>query len=134
MPSARLRIFGGSFLTDALPQGADIATLVRVMHDHDDATCLQLLRAVRCALPQDGTLLVAEPLAQTPGAERMGDAYFGFYLLAMGRGRPRTVDQLRALLEAAGFDRVRQIATHVPLQTGLLVARAAAPGSSHAAN
>jgi len=132
--AARLRIFGGSFLTDPLPQGADIVTLVRVMHDHDDATCLRLLRAVRCALPQDGTLLVAEPLAQTPGAERMGDAYFGFYLLAMGRGRPRTVEQLRALLERAGFDRVRQIATRVPLQTGLLWARAAAPASPNATN
>ena len=29
-------------------------------------------------------LLLAEPLAATPGAERMGHAYFGLYLLAMG--------------------------------------------------
>ena len=36
------------------------------------------------------SLLVAEPMAGERGAEPMGDAYFGFYLLAMGRGRPRT--------------------------------------------
>jgi demethylspheroidene O-methyltransferase len=126
--AGRMTIVGGSFLTDALPTGADVASLVRVIHDHDDATALQILRAVRRALPDDGCLLLAEPMAATPGAETVGDAYFGFYLLAMGRGRARTVAELTALLEAAGFDRVRQRKTSMPLQTGLLVARAAASG------
>jgi demethylspheroidene O-methyltransferase len=41
-----------------------------------------------------GTLLVAEPMAGAPGRRSMGDAYFGIYLLAMGRGRPRTAREL----------------------------------------
>ncbi len=117
---------GGDFLRDALPRGADIASLVRVIHDHDDAGALALLQAVRRALPADGVLLLAEPMSGTAGAEAMGDAYFGFYLLAMGRGRPRNADELTRLLHAAGFDRVRRLHTHMPLQTGLLVARVAA--------
>jgi demethylspheroidene O-methyltransferase len=128
---SRLRIVGGSFLTDALPIGADIATLVRVIHDHDDASALTILRAVHRSLPAGGTLLVAEPMAGTPGAEPMGDAYFGFYLLAMGRGRPRTAAELTGLLQAAGFGRVRRLKTQMPLQTGLLVARADAVCASH---
>jgi demethylspheroidene O-methyltransferase len=115
--------FGGDFVTDPLPVGADLLTLVRVLHDHDDDRVLALLRSAHRALPENGTLLIAEPMAQTPGAERMGDAYFGFYLLAMGRGQPRSVARLAQLLEAAGFDRVRFIATPVPLQVSLLVAR-----------
>ena len=87
---AQAQCIGGSFLTDPLPTGADLITLVRVVHDHDDAEALTVLRAVRAALPPGGTLLLAEPMAQTPGAEPVGDAYFGFYLLAMGRGRPRS--------------------------------------------
>ncbi|WP_077002267.1 methyltransferase, partial [Variovorax sp. KK3] len=51
----RVRIEGGSFLADALPEGADIATLVRVIHDHDDASALCILSAVRRALPRGGT-------------------------------------------------------------------------------
>ena len=39
----------------------------------------------------------------TPGAETVGDAYFGFYLLAMGRGRARTPEQLKQMLTEAGF-------------------------------
>ncbi|MGJ7506203.1 methyltransferase [Variovorax sp. GT1P44] len=128
----RLRIIGGSFLADPLPRGADIATLVRVIHDHDDATALHILRAVRRALPAGGTLLLAEPFACTPGAQAMGDAYFGFYLLAMGRGRPRTAGALAELLRTAGFERVRQLGTRMPLQTGLLVARAGPADSGSA--
>lgn len=119
----RATAFGGNFLADPLPQGADVVTLLRVAHDHDDASVLRLLHAVRRALPDDGVLLLAEPMAETAGAEAMGDAYFGFYLLAMGRGRPRRRDELFAMLRQTGFSRLHALATRMPLQTGLIVAR-----------
>jgi demethylspheroidene O-methyltransferase len=119
----RADVTGGSFLTDDLPHGADIATLVRVLHDHDDESVLAILRAARRALPPDGVLLVAEPMAQTRGAEPMGAAYFGFYLLAMGSGRPRTPDGLSALLTQAGFDRIRLLPTRRPLLARVMTAR-----------
>ena len=59
----------------------------------------------RQALPADGALLMAEPMAGGAGAEPIGDAYFGFYLLAMGSGRPRTPAELARLLARAGFPR-----------------------------
>jgi demethylspheroidene O-methyltransferase len=96
-------------------------SLVRIVHDHDDADAIRILRAVRAVLPRGGALLVAEPMAGTTGAQRMGDAYFGFYLLAMGQGRPRTAAQLRRLLLAAGFAKVRVYPTRRPILTGLLV-------------
>lgn len=121
--AGRADAVGGSFLSDPLPPGADLITLVRVVHDHDDDSVRRLLRAVRAALPPDGTLLIAEPMSETPGAEAMGDAYFGFYLLAMGQGRPRSPAVLRALLVEAGFERIQQRPTRLPLQAGVLVAR-----------
>ena len=114
---------GGDFLADALPEGADVISLVRVVHDHDDAGALKLLSHVRRALPTDGTLLLAEPMSGARGAEPIGDAYFGFYLLAMGRGRPRTPQRLSELLHAAGFSHIRHIHTRMPLTTGVIVAR-----------
>ena len=93
--SSRAVAIGGSFLTDRLPDGADIVSLVRVIHDHDDADVMTLLRAIRRTLPVDGTLLIAEPLSGVRGAEPIGDAYFAFYLLAMGSGRPRTFARLQ---------------------------------------
>lgn len=126
----RATAVGGDFHADPLPTGADVVSLVRVIHDHDDAAAIGILRAVRRALPPDGTLLLAEPMAGTSGAEPMGDAYFGFYLLAMGQGRPRTPAALGNLLRSAGFDRPRLLATRMPLQTRVLVAQPAADGKT----
>jgi demethylspheroidene O-methyltransferase len=120
---ARSSAIGGDFFRDALPDGADLATLVRVVHDHDDDRALALLRAVRRALPAHGRILLAEPMAHTRGAEPVGDAYFNFYLLAMGQGRARSAADLAGLLKAAGFDAPQVIPTALPLQSSLLVAR-----------
>jgi demethylspheroidene O-methyltransferase len=120
----RVHTVGGSFFDDPLPRGADIVSLVRVLFDHDDAHVLTILRAAHAALPTGGTLLVAEPMAQAAGAQAMGDAYFGFYLLAMGKGQPRSAAVLTALLQEAGFTDVRRLRTKLPLQAGVLVARA----------
>jgi len=119
----RASTFGGDFFNDELPRGADIISLVRVAFDHPDERVLPLLQRVRRALPDDGALLLAEPLAQVSGVEAMGDAYFGFYLLAMGRGRPRTAAQHSALMQQAGFHPAQIVPTHMPLNASVLVAR-----------
>ncbi len=118
--STRAEIFAGDFSRDPLPTGADLISFVRVLHDHDDPRVEVLLRAAYRALVPGGRLLVAEPLAGTPGAERMGDAYFGMYLWAMGSGRPRTAEELTAMLEKAGFVRISRHRTRVPLQTSVI--------------
>jgi len=120
----RATTHGGSFHTDDLPRGADVVSLVRVVHDHDDVEVRGLLRRVHAALPAGGTLLLAEPMSGTPGAEPIGEAYFGFYLLAMGRGRPRRMEELQAMLKEAGFASSRAIPTRTPMLTSLLVATA----------
>lgn len=122
--SDRATAIGGDFTKDTLPVGADLITLVRVLYDHDDDRVLKILKAVRVALPEDGKLLIAEPMAEAPGAERVGDAYFGFYLLAMGSGRIRRPREIGGLLSAAGFVGFRVVPTRIPLQTGLIIANA----------
>lgn len=119
-----LEATGGSFFTDSLPQGADIITLVRILHDHDDDKAMILLRAIRAALEPGRTLLIAEPMAQVSGCERVGDAYFGLYLLAMGSGRPRSVAEIRKMLGVAGFTSSREVPTPLPMIASLIVARA----------
>lgn len=122
--ASRVTAIGGDFRSDPLPRGADVVSLVRIVHDHDDERARALLRAVRNAMPDGGVLLLAEPMSETAGAEPVGDAYFGFYLLAMGSGRARSPDELRTLLGQAGFRDMRLVPTRMPLQASLLIARA----------
>ncbi len=118
----RVAVTGGSFRDDPLPPGFDAISLIRILHDHDDTTVAALLASIAASLPRGGRLIIAEPLAQTPGARPMGDGYFGFYLWAMGQGRPRTATTYCAMLAAAGFASVREVPTALPLVTRLLVA------------
>ena len=120
--AGRTTVFGGNFLTDPLPPGHDIVSLIRVLHDHDDEPALTLLRNIYASLPAGGTVFIAEPMAQTPGTEPAGDAYFGFYLLAMGSGRPRTPDEIAAMLRLAGFTHTKLLSTAMPLTARVVIA------------
>lgn len=119
----RVEVVGGDLFADPLPTGCDLISLVRIVHDHNDSEARAILAAVRKALPPGGTLLLAEPMARTRGVEAMGEAYFGFYLLAMGSGRPRTPAELKRLLADAGFSQPRIINTNQPLLTRVMTAR-----------
>ncbi len=122
--SDRARVHEGSFLRDPLPEGADVITLVRIIHDHGHDDARQLLTACRRAIAPGGALILAEPMAGAPGAAPVGDAYFGFYLAAMGKGRARTTDQLAELLRETGFGGVQLHRARLPLIAAVITARA----------
>jgi demethylspheroidene O-methyltransferase len=115
----RALLFSGDFLNDPLPEGADLITFVRVLHDHDEAGVRRLLSAARKALAPGGVVLVAEPMAVRPD-DRVADVYFAFYLLAMGRGRARRPEEIAALATEAGFSRAALLKTRAPLLVRVL--------------
>ena len=118
----RAEAIGGDFRSGQLPKGADIITLVRVVHDHDDNAGLALLRSIRRALPDDGVLLIAESMPGVPGSERLFQAYLGFTFLAVGAGRARTPSEIGRLLRDAGFARSRLLSTRRPMLMRVVVA------------
>jgi demethylspheroidene O-methyltransferase len=120
--SPGLETFGGSFLTDPLPTGFDCLTLIRIVHDHDNAAVMTLLRAARAALAPGGRLVIGEPMAERGKDARVGDSYFGMYLLAMGSGRARSRTELTEMLRSAGFASARVRRTALPLVASVIVA------------
>jgi demethylspheroidene O-methyltransferase len=120
--AARATVTGGSFLRDSLPRGADVVSLIRVVHDHDDENVLALLAAVRAALPAGGTLVIGEPISGEAGTDAVS-AYFSMYLHAMGSGRPRSFVALRELLRRSGFADVGSHRTRIPMIASVVVAR-----------
>jgi len=120
-------VYGGDF-THSLPEGADLITFVRVLHDHDDHTVVRALRAARHALMPGGALLIAEPMRAVPGSIAAAATYLDFYLLAMGQGRVRTPQEFTELLRRAGFGSVRRHDTQRPWQCAVLSARSDGSG------
>ncbi len=120
----RVTTHSGNFFTDPIPGGYDLITLSRILHDHDDEPALTLLRNIHASLTPGKRLLIAEPLSGVRGAKAMGDAFFGLYLWAMGSGRPRTTQEITALLKEAGFAHTKVVSTPQPVVAGIIVASA----------
>lgn len=122
--AGRVTAHPGNFFNDSIPLGYDMVSLIRILHDHDDAPAQALLANIRASLAPGARLLIAEPMARIPGAEPMGEAFFGLYLWAMGSGRPRSPAELVKMLQQAGFAHTRVVATAQPVNASVIIATA----------
>jgi demethylspheroidene O-methyltransferase len=118
----RVSAHPGNFFEDAIPEGYDHVSLVRILHDHDDDAAMELLRNIHRSLAPGARLLIAEPMARAPGAKGMGEAFFGMYLWAMGSGRARSSEEIGAMVLKAGFLRTRQVSTLQPINASVVIA------------
>jgi ubiquinone/menaquinone biosynthesis C-methylase UbiE len=97
----RVDVVGGDAF-EAVPAGADVYTISRVLHDFDDEQVLTLLGNVRRVIRPGGRLYVFDALLpDRPGFNPGRFADLGM-LMVLG-GRYRTEAELRELVERAGF-------------------------------
>ena len=87
-----------------------------------EAWVVERLGKFHASLAPGAQLLIAEPMAQIPGAEPMGEAFFGLYLWAMGSGRPRSPAEIITMLKKAGFASARSVATAQPVNASVIIA------------
>jgi SAM-dependent methyltransferase len=105
----RCEVVGGSFF-DALPRG-DTYILSHILHNWDDAHCVEILQSCHAAMAPEGRVLIFE--RRLPERVTGPDAIFEWdvgMLVATG-GRQRTEAQYRALLAAAGLELTRVVPT-----------------------
>jgi hypothetical protein len=103
--AARCVRVAGSFF-DAVPAGGDLYLLKSVLHNWDDARCVQILRRCRAAMAPQGLVWVIERVM----AERVGTsaqdravARSDLNMLVALSGRERTAREYAALFREAGF-------------------------------
>jgi O-methyltransferase domain/Dimerisation domain len=98
----RLTAVSGDFFV-AVPS-ADIFLLKFILHDWDDQSCVQILGAIRAAMPTGGRLYIVEMLSQTDQVP-LGMAYMDIGMLVNLGGQERDLDAFDALLGQAGLAR-----------------------------
>jgi demethylspheroidene O-methyltransferase len=97
---------------------------VRTCYDRPDETVMPLMRKARAALPPGGTLIMSEAMSGGRRPDRAGDAYFGFYTLAMGSGRSRSPERIMDMMRKAGFVGARRVRAGRPFLTSMVTAKA----------
>jgi demethylspheroidene O-methyltransferase len=115
----------GHFAKDSLPLGADVVTLIRVAHDHDDDVVQQALHNIFTCLSQSTAkrraLILAEQMSGHKPTAPVTDAYFNLYFAAMGQGRTRTPAEFAEMTRNAGFTHHRVLPSRNPLITRVIV-------------
>lgn len=107
--SERTEVVAGSFF-DQVPRGGDCHLVSAVLPNWDDAEALTILENCKNALPDNGRLLVFEPVLPEGDEPHLGKIFDLLMLVILG-GRVRTEAELRHLLEAAGFQVNRVLPT-----------------------
>jgi demethylspheroidene O-methyltransferase len=123
--NGNIETYPGHFANDPLPVSADVITLIRVAHDHDDDVVRLSLRNIfqclRNGPARPSAFILAEQMSGNRNTAPVTDAYFNLYFAAMGQGRTRTPAELVEMAREAGFSRHRQLPTHNPLITSVLI-------------
>ncbi|MEV7283055.1 methyltransferase [Streptomyces sp. NPDC093252] len=100
---------GGSFF-ETVPDGGDLYTMKWVLHDWDDASSVEILRACRRAMTDDARLLIVDTVITETDGFSPGKVLDLNMMVLLG-GRERTAAEFRELLSAAGFALARVIPT-----------------------
>lgn len=108
-PDERVQLVAGDFFT-TVPAGADAYVMKWILHDWDDAACLQLLGACRRAMTPHSRLLVVELVIDPGRSDELAYAMDLQMLVALG-GKERTAAEFAALYDAAGLSLTRIIPT-----------------------
>lgn len=108
----RFTAAGGSFF-DPLPPGADVYTLINVLHNWNDEAAVRILRRCAEAAGENGTVVVVERL--TDGAERRSITAMDLRMFLFASGKERSLAELRTTAEAAGLVCEQRSATAVGL-------------------
>ena len=111
---SRVEYVEGSFF-EAIPGGADLYVLSRVLHNWPDDEAATVLCGIRDAIADDGRLIVLEELIESGGAAsgsgegdgtppaRAGGSVMDLLILVMLSGCDRSEAEYRELLAGAGF-------------------------------
>ena len=105
----RCQVIAGNFF-ESVPTGADTYLMRHIIHDWDEARCIQILKHVRAVLPAGGKLLLIEVVVPT-GNEPSFGKLMDINMMVLPGGKERTADEYRALYAAAGFKLSRIVPT-----------------------
>ena len=98
----RVELRAGDFFQE-VPAGADVYVLKHVLHDWDDARCLDILRRCRAGMAAGARLLVAERFLHPEQPDRFGTLSDVQMMVVSGGGRERTRAEYETLLAQAGL-------------------------------
>jgi hypothetical protein len=109
----RVAVASGDFF-EGVPEGGDLYVLKHIIHDWEDERALRILGNVRDAAARGARLALVETVVP-PSTEPSLAPLMDLHMMVMTGGCERTEAEFRTLLDRAGFDLERVVATDSPV-------------------
>lgn len=110
--TGRVEFATGDFYTGELPKGCDLALLSAIIHQNSPESNAALYTKIFDALEPGGTLLIRDHIMDESRVKPPAGAMFAINMLVVSRGGDTyTFDEIKAGLEHAGFNDVKQVRT-----------------------
>jgi hypothetical protein len=109
----RASVAAGSFF-EGVPAGGDAYILSHIIHDWDEAKCLQILGHVRAAKKPGAKVLIVEMVVPPPNVMHPAKL-LDITMLTIAGGQERTEEEYGALLDKAGLRLTRVLPTMSPV-------------------
>jgi SAM-dependent methyltransferase len=105
----------------------DVALLSNILHLHDAAGAVDLLRRIHAVLAPGGILIVKDYVMEAEHTQPASGALFALTLLLSTRGRTYTLPEMSQWIGRAGFHDTVVLAPEPPMTSSVLVALRAGP-------
>lgn len=109
----RLETIAGNFF-EIIPSGADMYFLKSIIHNLSDSQCFDLLANIKEVLPENGKILIFEPIIENHSRYSFAKLYDLQMLVARDGGKERTKDEFHEIVAQSGLKLNRIIDTAAP--------------------
>lgn len=111
--SDRLETISGNFFEN-IPKGGDIYFLKSIIHNLSDDQCIEILKKIKTVLPENGKILIFEPIIENNNKYSFAKLYDIQMLVGRNGGKERTKEEFKEIISNAGLKLKRIIQTAAP--------------------
>ncbi|HAF28761.1 MAG TPA: methyltransferase [Bacteroidales bacterium] len=111
--SDRLETISGNFFEN-VPQGGDMYFLKSIVHNLSDDQCIEILKKIKAVLPENGKILIFEPIIENDNTYSFAKLYDIQMLVGRNGGKERTKEEFKMIIEQSGLKLNKIIKTAAP--------------------
>ncbi len=111
--SGRLETISGNFF-ESIPKGGDMYFLKSIIHNLSDNQCIHLLKDIKKVLPENGKILIFEPIIENDNRYSFAKLYDIQMLVGRSGGKERTKEEFSEIINQSGLKLNRIIQTAAP--------------------
>lgn len=105
--SERLETISGNFFK-SIPSGGDMYFLKSIIHNLSDEQCIRLLKDIKLVLPENGKILIFEPIIETNNRYSFAKLYDIQMMVGRSGGKERTCEEFESIINESGL-KLKQI-------------------------